>query len=172
MKFRKRQLREWAFRKNLIIHCPLICEFVKFPQTYSFFFSWKLQRVRFLNLKSFVWRSQIVRGRVDVTILFVKYDKINWRNKMEEKKKERMMCKIWWVCGFLYRIVSRAPFPVSLGLIVIQISHRSVSDFSAYSYVSRTWKSHRSEAERKEIGWRCQSGAASPPYFFGIFEGR
>lgn len=37
-KFRKRQLREWAFRKNLIIHCSLVYEFVKFPQTYSFFF--------------------------------------------------------------------------------------------------------------------------------------
>lgn len=84
-------------------------------------------------------------------ILFVKYNKINWRNKMKEKKKERMMCEIR-VCGFLCRIVSRAPFPVSLGLIVIQISHRSVSDFSAYSCVSRTRKSHRSEAERREIG--------------------
>lgn len=87
-----------------------------------------------------------------MTILFVKYDKINWRNKMKEKKKERMMCKIRAVCEFLCRIVSRAPSPVFLGLIVIQISHRSVSDFSAYSYVSRTWKSHRSEAERRETG--------------------
>lgn len=56
----------------------------------------------------------------------------------KERKKERRVYKIRAVFGFLCGVVARTLSPISPSLIVIQISHRSVSDFSAYTYVPQT----------------------------------
>lgn len=91
MKSRKRQLREWAFRKNLIMPPSLrVCCFLKLI---LFFFVKVAEGTVSKSEIFYVWRNQIVRRRVNVTILFVKYDKINWRNEMKEKKKKEWCVK-------------------------------------------------------------------------------
>lgn len=82
------------------------------------------------------WNFHDRKGRLRTSGSYDSFRRVIRRNKLNEED-ERMVCKIRAIFGISRGIVTWALFSATLCLIVIQISRRSVSDCSAYTYVSQ-----------------------------------